>query len=89
MLIGGEKYVSNVTLSDLNKSFARRQMYEAMANIASENEPKIFNTETIKAITSGDSIQMEGKYEKPFSAAITAKLIFSLNNLITYLSQKI
>ena len=81
MLVGGEKYVSNVTLSDLNKSFARRQMYEAMANIASENEPKIFNTETIKAITSGDSIQMEGKYEKPFSAAITAKLIFSLNNL--------
>lgn len=81
MLVGGEKYVSNVTLSDLNKSFARRQMYEAMANIAAENEPKIFNTETIKAITSGDSIQMEGKYEKTFSAVITAKLIFSLNNL--------
>ena len=68
MLIGGEKYVSNVTLSDLNKSFARRQMYEAIANIASENEPKFFNTEIIKDITSSDSIQLEGKYETIFSS---------------------
>ena len=56
-------------------------MYGAMANIASENEPKIFNTETIKSITSGNSIQIEGKYKKTFSAVITIKLIFSLNNL--------
>lgn len=81
MLVGGEKYVSNVTLGDLNKSFARRQMFDAWVNIAMENEVKNFNTEALKAITSGDSIQMEGKYEKAFSAAITTKLIFALNNL--------
>ncbi|MBR2208319.1 MAG: hypothetical protein IJ859_05855 [Synergistaceae bacterium] len=80
-LAGGEKFVSNVTLGDLNKKFARRQLCDAVVNIATENEVKLFNTETIKALTSGDSVQIEGKFERAFSAVITAKQIFALNTL--------
>ena len=81
MLFGGEKFVSNVTLGDLNSKFARRQLFDASCNIATENEVKSFSTETIKALTGPDSLQIEGKFEKAFSAVITAKQIFALNNL--------
>ncbi len=80
-LVGGKDYVSSVTLSGLQDKFARSQMQEAAVNIAAENELKHFPTETIKAIASGDIVQMEKKGQNAVSDVITAKLVFCVNNL--------
>ena len=81
LLVGGDEFVSSVTLSKLNDKFERSQLYGAAVNIATENEPEQFGTETLKAVSSGDIIQIERKKEHAFSTAITAKLVFCLNNL--------
>ena len=80
-LVGGEKYVSSVTISKLNDKFARSQLYEAAVNISPENEAERFDTEAIKTISSGDSIQIEKKGLQAFTATITAKLVFCVNKI--------
>ena len=73
--------MSSVTLSNLNAKFTRAQLYGKVVNISTENETSNFNSEALKAITSGDPIQIENKYEKPFTAKLTAKLVFAMNTL--------
>ena len=80
-LAGGDANVSSVTLSNLNAKFTRAQLYGKVVNISTENENSNFNSEALKSITSGDLIQIENKYEKPFTAKLTAKLVFAMNNL--------
>ena len=80
-LAGGDANVSSVTLSNLNAKFTRAQLYGKVVNISTENENSNFNSEALKSITSGDPIQIENKYEKPFTAKIIAKLVFAMNNL--------
>lgn len=82
-LAGGDANVSSVTLSNLNAKFTRAQLYGKVVNISTENETSNFNSEALKAITSGDPIQIENKYEKPFTAKLTAKLVFAMNTLPT------
>ena len=80
MLVGGEEYVSSVTLSKLNDKFARAQLQGAAVNISTENEIRQFSTETVKALSSGDLVQIEHKQQDATSQVITAKLVFCLNN---------
>lgn len=80
-LAGGDANVSSVTLSNLNAKFTRAQLYGKVVNISTENETSNFNSEALKAITSGDPIQIENKYERPFTAKLTAKLVFAMNTL--------
>lgn len=80
-LAGGDANVSSVTLSNLNAKFTRAQLYGKVVNISTENETSNFNSEALKAITSGDPIQIENKYERPFTAKLTTKLVFAMNTL--------
>ena len=81
LLAGGDANVSTVTLSNLNAKFTRAQLYGKVVNISTENEASNFNSEALKSITSGDPVQIENKYEKPFTAKLTAKLVFAMNTL--------
>lgn len=80
-LAGGDKNVSSVTLSNLNQKFQRAELYGKLLNISTENETSRFNTEALKSITSGDPIQIEHKFQKPFTTRLTAKLLFAMNSL--------
>ena len=80
-LAGGDKNVSSVTLSNLNQKFQRAELYGKLLNISTENEVSKFNTEALKSITSGDPIQIEHKFQKPFTTRLTAKLLFAMNSL--------
>ena len=80
-LAGGDKNVSSVTLSNLNQKFQRAELYGKLLNISTENEASKFNTEALKSITSGDPIQIEHKFQKPFTTRLTAKLLFAMNSL--------
>ena len=79
-LAGGKEQVSSVALRDLSNNFQRSQMYRKLVNISTENEGK-FNSQALKAITSGDLIQLEFKGKDPFSDVITAKMFFAVNTL--------
>ena len=80
-LAGGDKNVSSVTLSNLNQKFQRAELYGKLLNISTENEASKFNTEALKSITSGDPIQIEHKFQKPFTTRLTTKLLFAMNSL--------
>ena len=80
-LAGGDKNVSSVTLSNLNQKFQRAELFGKIVNISTENEASKFNTEALKSITSGDPIQIEHKFQKPFTTRLTAKLLFAMNRL--------
>ena len=80
-LAGGDKNVSSVTLSNLNPKFQRAELFGKIVNISTENEVSKFNTEALKSITSGDPIQIEHKFQKPFTTRLTAKLLFAMNSL--------
>ena len=83
-LAGGKEQVSTVALADLSKKFQRSQLWGKLANVSTENQQngrQKFNTQALKAITSGDLIQLEFKGKNPFTDIITAKLFFSVNEL--------
>ena len=76
-----DKNVSSVPLSNLNQKFQSAEVYGKLLNISTENKASKFNTEAFKSITSGDLIQIEYKFQKPFAKRLTAKLLFSMNSL--------
>ena len=80
-LAGGDNNVSSLTLSNLNQKFQRAELFGKIVNISTENEVRKFNTEALKSITSGDPIQIEHKFRKPFTTRLTAKLLFAMNSL--------
>lgn len=81
-LAGGAKNVSSVAMGDFEKTFARAQIVDKTLNISTENEmQKNLDTQVLKAIVSGDPIQVEEKFKSPFTYRPTVKLIFSMNNM--------
>ena len=82
-LLGGDTTVSTVALSDFEDKFARCQIVDKQVNISSEHSMSrnVLETKTIKAITGGDSIQIERKFEHPFTYRPRIKLIVALNEL--------
>ena len=80
-LAGGADNVSSVTLANLDKNFQRSQLYGKVLNISTENEANKISTEALKAISSGDPIQIEEKYKAPFTARVTTKMLFAMNTL--------
>lgn len=60
--------------------FAVANLHGAFANISGElPSKKLFDTNTIKALTGGDRVKGERKYESPFYFKNKAKFIFSTN----------
>jgi putative DNA primase/helicase len=81
-LAGGIENVSNVALKDFSHKFALSQIADKTLNISTENEmDSNLDTQLLKAIASGEPIQMEEKFQSPFSYRPYAKLVFAMNNL--------
>ena len=81
LLVGGDQNVSSVSLGDLGKKFERSQIVDKALNVSSENHVKDLDTQSLKACTSGDSMQFERKFEQPFTYRPFAKLVFAVNDL--------
>ncbi|MCL2579558.1 MAG: phage/plasmid primase, P4 family [Oscillospiraceae bacterium] len=78
----GEGYVSTVALKDLSRNFSLAQIVDKVLNIATENElNKPLDTQNIKALASGDLIQIEPKGQPPFNYRPFVKLLFCVNSL--------
>lgn len=80
--IVGKKNVSNIQLSNFSERFGIEGIVGMNLNIANENEVgSIKSTENLKAIISGDSINISRKFKKAINYKPTVKLVFLLNTL--------
>ena len=80
--IVGKKNVSNIQLSNFSEKFGIEGIVGMTLNIANENEVgNIKSTENLKAIISGDSINISRKFKKAINYKPTVKLVFLLNTL--------
>lgn len=78
----GEANTSQVQLASFSERFGLESMIEKQLNIASENEMEhALNTEAIKAIVSGDVLNIARKYNSDLRVRQTTKLVFLLNSL--------
>jgi len=79
----GEDNVSHVSLQDLNEDrFAASALVGKIANIYADIPPKALRVaEKFKVITGGDRLSVQKKFKDRFDIRITAKLIFSTNEL--------
>ena len=76
----GMKNVSNLNIAHIGQRFSNASIVDKKVNIATENEAD-FETEQLKAITSGDPIMVEEKYAKAYEYIPTCKMIFLCNAL--------
>lgn len=81
-LIGPEQ-VSHVQLSSFSERFGLQAIVNKKVNLSAENEMGVsaLNTESIKAIISGDRLNIARKYKDDLSIQPTTKLIFLVNAL--------
>lgn len=81
-LVGAEN-TANLSLTDLESSFKRANLVGKTINIATENEmnPRGFNSQHFKAITSGDPITVEQKFRDCFSYKTICKMVYAVNTL--------
>lgn len=80
----GEGNYANVSIRNLNRNFSRAKLSKVVLNISTENESangRLLDSQYIKAISSGDSIDAEFKGKDVFSFNPTCKLIFCTNTL--------
>ncbi|MGO4734271.1 DNA primase family protein [Paenibacillus sp. 2KB_22] len=79
----GSSNTCSLTLSDLDKSFARAELVNKQLLLSTENETdsKGINTQFFKAITSGDTIRVERKHEQGFTYRPFCKIVLGMNNL--------
>jgi P4 family phage/plasmid primase-like protien len=82
-MLVGEENTCALTLSDLDKPFARSELVDKLLILSTENEmdSRGLNTQFLKAIVSGDSIRVERKHEQGFTYRPYCKLVLGLNNL--------
>lgn len=80
----GDENVSNIPLSQFDKDFGLEGIIGKKVNIAPENELKNspFNTQSFKAIVSGDGMTINMKYLSPLTNYKSkCRLLFLLNHL--------
>jgi putative DNA primase/helicase len=81
-LAGGIENVSNVPIKDFNQRFSLSQIADKTLNISTENDTNTdLDTQLLKAITAGEPIQMEEKFQSPFSYKPYVKLVFAMNKM--------
>lgn len=80
-VLGRQNY-SSIPLEKFSNSHYLANLFGKLANISIETNAKsdVYDS-TFKAIVSGDSIQADNKFKKPFNFKPCCKLIFALNNL--------
>ncbi|QCZ44476.1 DNA primase family protein [Levilactobacillus brevis] len=79
----GSDSVSAGNIEALGKDFGLSPLVGKLANISNEGEAVDFSTAQLKAITSGDPVQINPKNRDMFSLVLRTKFIFSTNNLPT------
>ncbi|MGE4495823.1 MAG: phage/plasmid primase, P4 family [Methanosarcina sp.] len=79
----GEENTSSESLQNLtNNNHSTANLYGKLLNIASDiGDSKIYQTNMFKALTGGDKIRGERKFQTAFDFANTARLIFAANKL--------
>lgn len=78
----GRKNVSNIPLSKFSEKFGIEGIVDKSLNIANENElGGAISTESLKALISGDPINISRKFKKAINVKSNIKLIFLLNTL--------
>lgn len=80
-LLVGEGNYSNTTLSALGGNFGLASLIDSNVNIAAENNSGKINSETFKALVSGDTVEVNRKYRDALSLTLHTKLIFLFNEL--------
>lgn len=83
----GEENVSNVPFASFAQRFSVAQMHRKVLNISGEVPSGTLPSRALdvfKNITGGDRMELERKGGQPFSAVITAKLLFAGNTLPTF-----
>jgi P4 family phage/plasmid primase-like protien len=79
----GRQNVSHQSLHQIaGNRFASSELYGKLANTYADLESHdIKSSGLLKQIVSGDSLQFEKKFKDPFSAPVTARLLFSANKI--------
>lgn len=80
-LLVGEGNYSNTTLSALSGNFGLASLINSNVNIAAENNSARINSETFKALVSGDTVEVNRKYRDALSLALHTKLVCLFNEL--------
>lgn len=81
--IWGNKNISDVDISELDRAFSRVSLFGKLINKSSEIGTNLKTTNYFKKIVTGDMIDGEYKGKDKFSFVNTAKLIFAMNSLPT------
>ena len=79
--IWGEKNISDIELSELDRAFARVSLFGKLINKSSEIDYNLKSTSYFKKIVAGENINAEFKGKDSFTFVNTAKLIFAMNAL--------
>lgn len=82
----GPENVSSLALSELRAEFLVSQIYGKKLNVSGEMQKDISAKDwrLFKTITGGDKLMLNGKFQQPFSAELTAKFLFIGNFLPTF-----
>ncbi len=82
-LVCGEENVSSLSINDLCDKFGLARIPDKTLNISNENESfgKTLNTQNLKAIASGDRMNINVKYKDGFDYSPICKLVFLMNTL--------
>lgn len=75
-----EENISNVDLSDLEKSFSRSMLYNKLVNLTDEMEGKIKDSGFYKRIVSGNAIEAQFKFKDSFKFKPFCTMVFAMNN---------
>ena len=80
-LFGAER-TAHLAPQAMKERFSRAQLFGAAVNVVSEmSESDLLESDTIKAMISGDAIMVENKNEKPFRMIPRAAHFFAANTL--------
>lgn len=77
----GKGNYSNTGLSELGESFGLAQLCNSNVNISAENSSAKINSEVFKAIVSGDTVEVNQKYQSAQSMKLHTKLVLLFNTL--------
>lgn len=78
----GSEQTAHLPPQQMSERFSRAQLFGAAVNVVSEMpESDLLAADTLKAIISGDTIEVERKHQDPFSFTPRAAHIFAANKL--------
>lgn len=78
----GPEQTAHLPPQAMSERFSRAQLFGAAVNVVSEMpESDLLSSDTLKAVISGDKIEVERKHQDPFSFTPRAAHIFAANRL--------